>query len=91
MIFFTIDVEDSANAFYVNCGTSDHLIPSRTDLNAHQTFAKPVENSAANSLCLRISDLRVASSADGREREGERSDAYYTPGIQARLVSFGKL
>ena len=45
----TIDAENSANAFYINSGALDHLIPCRTDLNAYRKLEKLVGICTTNS------------------------------------------
>ena len=85
---------DSTDTFYIDSGASDHLVPTRSDMLTYQEFTKPKEISTANGgsiYAYRSGTLRVASSANGQEREAELQDVYYAPGIHARLVSLGKL
>jgi len=85
---------DSTDTFYIDSGASDHLIPTRSDMLTYQEFSKPKEISTANGGSIYAygsGTLRVASSANGREREAELRDVYYAPGVHARLVSLGKL
>ena len=85
---------DSNEKFYIASGASDHLIPSRGDLHAYRRFEKPVEISAADGgkiYAYGSGTLRMATSANGLEREVDLEDVYYAPGIHTRLVSLGKL
>ena len=80
---------DSANTFYMKLGASDHLIPTRADLNSYQEFSKPVEIAAANGgtvYAYRAGSLRVAPSAGDRQHKVELQGMYYVLGIHARLV-----
>ena len=85
---------DSDGHFYIDSGASDHLFPTKGDLHAYRKFIKPVEISAADGgkiYAYGSGTLKVATSANGLERETKLNDVYYTPAVQARLVSLGKL
>jgi transposase InsO family protein len=86
--------EELTDTFYIDSGASDHLIPSKNDLHAYREFERPVEISAADSgkiYAYGTGSLRVASFANGLEREEDLQDVYYAPEVHARLVSLGEL
>jgi len=60
----------------------------------YQEFTKPKEISMVNGgliYAYSLRTFRVASSANGQEREAELQDIYYTPGFYAQLVLLRKL
>ena len=68
---------DSDEGFYIDSGASDHLIPSRGDLNSYREFNKPVEISTADGgkiFSYGSGNLRVATTVNGLEREAEAQD-----------------
>ena len=84
--------DKSANIYYVNSGASQHLIPTRADLQTYQEFLTLVEIAAANRgvvYAYGSRTLRVTSSAEGHV--AALCNIYYMPGIHAHLVSFSQL
>ena len=80
--------------YYIDSGASDHLVPSKGELRAYKEFARPVEIGTADDGKIQAygtGSLQVVSSVNGLERQGTLEDVYYTPGVQARLISLGKL
>jgi len=57
--------------YYVNSGTSEHLIPSEVYLRSYREFNKPVEISVADDgqiLAYGSGHLRVATLVNSQER-----------------------
>ena len=84
--------DESANMYYIDSGASQHLVPTRSDLQTYQEFSTPVEIAAANGgvvYAYGSGMLKVSSSAEGHV--AALRDIYYAPGIHTRLVSFGWL
>ena len=84
--------DKSTNTYYIDSGASQHLIPTRVDLQTYQEFLKPAEIAAANGRVIYAYGsgmLRASLSATGLVMA--LWDVYYAPGIHARLISFSRL
>ena len=85
---------DSADTYYVDSGASHHLVPLLAGLCAYQEFTQPIKISAADSgriLTLGSGSLQVSVVTDGKARDIDIEDVYYTPKVHIHLLSLGKL
>ena len=88
-----VGTEEPLNTFYIDSGVSDYLVPPRGDLYAYKKLARLVGISAADGgkiYAYGSGTLRVATEANGLEREADLQHVYYAPGVHVRLVSLGE-
>ena len=86
--------EKLTNFYYIDPGTSDHLVPSKGELQTYKGLASPVRIATTDSgkiYACGTGPLQVAPPINGLERQDTLEDVYYTPGVRVRLVALRKL